>query len=134
MFVKEVISSKKAREMNPVVLAFIGDAVYTLFVRENLALNHDLKTGELNKLSTLKVRASAQSERMNALLSILSEDETDIYKRARNAKKPTKAKSASIAEYNRSTGFEAVIGYLYLTGNTDRLAFLLNYGETTDES
>jgi len=61
-------------------------------------------------------------------LPILSEEEENIYKRARNAKKSTKAKNASVAEYNMATGFEAVFGFLYLTGDIDRMNFLLNKG------
>lgn len=118
----------RAKNLNPIVLAFVGDAVYSLFVREKLIFSCDKKTGEMNKLAVSMVRASAQAEFLADILDILDEDEIAIYKRARNAKKPTKAKSASVAEYNCSTGFEAVLGYLYVTGKVDRLNFLLNKG------
>ena len=62
-------------------------------------------------------------------MPVLTEEEADIYRRARNAKKGTKAKSATVAEYNRSTGLEALLGYLYITGEHERLNFLLNYNE-----
>ncbi len=125
----EKMSRERALNLNPVVLAFVGDAVYSLFVRENLTFNCDMKTGELNKLAVSQVRASAQAEFLGEIMDTLTEEEIGVYKRARNAKKPTKAKSASIVEYNASTGFEAVLGYLWLIGDIDRLNFLLNKGQ-----
>ena len=67
---------------------------------------------------------------MQEILPFLTEEELAVFKRARNAKKTTRAKSASVAEYNLSTGFEAVLGYLYLTGETERLDYILNKGIT----
>lgn len=119
---------QKVRNLNPIVLAFVGDAVYSLFVREKLTYFSDCKTGELNKLAVKEVNATAQAEFVNEILHLLNEEELGVFKRARNAKKTTRAKSASIAEYNSSTGFEAVLGYLYLTGNLERLNYLLNKG------
>ena len=107
--------------MNPVVLAFVGDAVYTLFVRQSLALSSGYKTGELNKRASEVVSAHGQSDSLEKILPLLTEEEEEIYRRGRNAKKPTKSKSASVGEYVRSTGFEAVIGFLYLTGNLKRI-------------
>jgi len=129
LFKSEIISKEKARALNPVVLAFVGDAVYTLIVREELVLAHDFKTGELNKLSANEVCAQSQADKIDAIFDKLTEDEVDIFKRARNAKKPTKSKSAPVAVYNKSTGFEAVIGYLYLTGQKDRINELLFFGD-----
>ncbi len=120
----------KANCVNPVVLAFVGDAVYSLFVRERLAFVNDGKAGELNKLAVKEVNAQAQAEFIKELLPSLTEDELAIFKRARNAKKTTRAKNASVADYNLSTGFEAVLGFLYMTGNTERLDFILNKGIT----
>lgn len=129
---EEKISVKEATAMNPVVLAFVGDAVYSLYIREKLAFNHDLKAGELNRLAVSSVRASAQAQKIENLLSVLTEEELAVFRRARNAKKGTKAKSASVAEYNLSTGFEAVVGYLYVTGQAERLDEILNYGEENE--
>ena len=120
----------KANNINPVVLAFVGDAVYSLFVREKLTFFSDCKAGELNALATAEVRATAQSGFFKEISGLLNEEELSVFRRARNAKKTTRAKSASVAEYNISTGLEAVLGYLYLTGETDRLNFLLNKGNT----
>ncbi len=124
----EKMDAVKANNLSPVVLAFVGDAVYSLFVRERLTFSLDCKTGEMNKLATKEVKASAQAVFVQEILPLLTENELAVFKRARNAKKPTKAKSASVAEYNLSTGLEAVLGYLYLTGDVDRLNYLLNKG------
>ena len=126
----EIMDKAKANNINPVVLAFVGDAVYSLFVREKLTFFSDCKAGELNALATAEVRATAQSGFFKEISGLLNEEELAVFRRARNAKKTTRAKSASIAEYNISTGLEAVLGYLYLTGETDRLNFLLNKGNT----
>lgn len=111
--------------MNPVVLAFVGDAVYSLYVREKLCLTHDFKTGELQRLTSLSVSAHGQNEALEKLRPHFTAEEESIFLRGRNAKKATHSKSASVAEYNRSTGFEAVLGFLYLTGRTDRIDELL---------
>jgi ribonuclease-3 family protein len=122
------MDSQKAKNLNAVVLAFVGDAVFSLFVREKLTFNSDLKTNQLNKLATAEVKATAQAELIKQIMPLLNEEELAIFKRARNAKKTTKAKHATVAEYNASTGFEAVVGYLHLIGDNDRLNFLLNKG------
>ena len=122
------MDKQKANNLNPIVLAFVGEAVYSLFVRERLTFESDCKTGELNKLATNEVNATAQAEFVKEIISSLTEEELSVFKRARNAKKPTKSKSASISDYNSATGFEAVLGYLYLTGQNDRLNLILNKG------
>ena len=126
----EKMDKAKAIALNPVVLAFVGDAVYSLFVRERLTFSKDCKTGELNKLAVSEVKATAQAKFYKQIQGLLTEEELSVFKRARNAKKPTKAKTATVSEYNVSTGLEAVVGYLYLTGNTERLNLLLNAGVT----
>lgn len=115
------IERDRVRQMNPVVLAFVGDAVYTLYVRESLALSSGCKTGELNRRASEMISAHGQSGRLEQILPLLNEEEEEIYRRGRNAKKLTKSKHATAAEYTRSTGFEALIGYLYLTGQKSRL-------------
>ncbi|MBR5900674.1 MAG: Mini-ribonuclease 3 [Clostridia bacterium] len=126
------MNETKANNLNPIVLAFVGDAVYTLFVREKLTFSSDYKTGELNKLATKEVKATAQAEFINDVIPLLTDKELSVYKRGRNAKKPTKAKNASVTEYNASTGFEALLGYLYLIGDYDRLNFILNKGNINE--
>lgn len=121
----EIFPADKVRNMNPVVLAFVGDAVYTLYVREKVVSSGDYKTGALNKMAAQTVCASAQARLAEQISTFFTEAENDVFRRARNAKKTSRAKNASVADYNASTGFEAVIGYLYLTGNYARLDELL---------
>lgn len=117
------------KQLSPLNLAFIGDAVHTLFVRQQFLNSSDEKVGALNKRVAEVVCAKNQAGLIDKLMPLLTEEETAIFKRGRNTKKGTRAKNASVSEYNKSTGFEAVVGYLYLTGQTERLNFLLNYKE-----
>ena len=119
------LSKNTARQLSPITLAFIGDAVYTLFVREKIVFEKDLSGNELNKRASAVVKATAQAELIRKIMPLLTEEEVEIFKRARNTKKNTRAKSASVSDYNASTGFEAVIGFLYITGETDRINYLL---------
>lgn len=113
--------------MSPVVLAFIGDAVYSLYVREKAAFETDYKSGKLNEFTSKVVSAKNQAELANEILPFLTEEEGDIFRRGRNAKKPSHSKNAKISDYNKSTGFEAVVGYLYVIGNYERLDYVLNF-------
>lgn len=119
------ISAAKARQISPVTLAFVGDAVYSLFVRERAVLTSDRKPADLQKITSERVSAHGQSGLLERIEKSFTEEENDVYHRGRNAKKQTKSKNASVAEYNRSTGFEAVIGYLYLTGQYERISELI---------
>jgi ribonuclease-3 family protein len=130
--IDDKLDENRANNLSPVVLAFVGDAVYSLFVRERLVFSSDYKTGELNKLATKEVKATAQSEFIKEIMPLLTEKELSVYKRGRNAKKYTKSKSASVADYNASTGFEALLGYLYVTGDHDRINYLLNKGKDNE--
>ena len=118
---QEPVPRERAKQINPIVLAFVGDAVYTLCVRTRLALSSGEKTGALNRRASERISAHGQSEALARILPMLTEEEAEIYRRGRNAKKPTKSKNATVAEYVRSTGFEALLGYLYLTGQTERI-------------
>ncbi len=120
------VSDREAKLISPVTLAFIGDAVYTLYVREKLALAADYNLGALQKMTSDSVSAHGQNELLQKISPLFNEDEADIFRRARNSKKGTRAKHATVAEYNNSTGVEAVLGYLYITGRYDRLNELLD--------
>ncbi len=130
---EDVLSKNTAKQLSPITLAFIGDAVHSLFVREKLVFLKDDKGDNLNKKTSMEVCASAQSKLVNNILPLLDEEELDVYKRARNTKKGTRAKNATVSDYNKATGLEAVIGYLYLIGNKERINFLLNYSKETDD-
>lgn len=121
----EPIPLNRAENLSPVTLAFVGDAVYSLYVRQKLVLEGDYPAGTLQKLSSAEVSAHGQNELLHRIESGFTEEEAAIFKRGRNAKKPSHSKNADIAEYNNSTGFEAVIGWLYLTGQNQRLLQLL---------
>lgn len=123
------LNKQQTKNINSITLAFIGDAVFSLHVRLKLALKGDKKSGELNEETSRIVCAVNQASIMDKLLPSLTEEEQEVYKRARNAKKPTHAKHSTVAQYNKSTGFEALIGYLYLIGDKDRLDYVLNFGE-----
>ncbi|MBO7214700.1 MAG: Mini-ribonuclease 3 [Clostridia bacterium] len=128
------LSKNTARQLSPITLAFVGDAVYTLFVREKIVFENDLKGAELNRRTSLEVKATAQAKFIDKIMHLLTEEEIEIFKRARNTKKNTRAKSATVCEYNKSTGFEALVGYLYVIGEIDRLNFLLNAGDNDEDN
>ena len=123
------LTETQAKNINPIVLAYVGDAVYSLFVREKLVFSTNMNAGALNKLAVKDVNAHAQAVFIDKIYPLLDQTEQDVFRYARNSKKGTRAKSATVAEYNKSTGFEAVLGYLWLTGNTERINYLLTEGE-----
>ena len=126
---REILTVKEALQINPVTLAFVGDTVYSLYVRERLVLSGCGKVGQLQKVAAQVVSAKGQSEFLDKVLPIFTEEETDVFRRAKNTKKATKSKSATSLEYSRSTGFEAVLGYLYLTGREERIKELLSVND-----
>lgn len=127
---REVLTKMQAAQLNPVALAFVGDTVYSLYVRERLTLSGCGKVSQLQRVAATVVSAKGQSEFLDKLLPLFTEDEAEIFRRGKNAKKATKSKSASSLEYNRSTGLEAVLGYLYLTGQDARIKELLSVSDT----
>lgn len=120
------MTEAEAKQINPVVLAFLGDAVYSLWVRERLVRSGAGKASEFQRAAAKIVSARGQSVFLERVLPLLTDEETEIFKRGRNAKKPTKSKSATASEYNRSTGLEAVLGFLHLTGRAARIEELLS--------
>lgn len=116
----------KPTQLAPLVLAYIGDGVYELFVRNKIVTEHpDMPPHKLHILSSSHVKAHSQSISMSAIEPILQEDELKIYKRGRNAKSGTVPKNADVTDYRRASGFEALIGYLYLSKREDRLLELM---------
>ena len=129
---RETLTKTEALQINPVTLAFVGDTVYSMYVRERLALSGCGKVGQLQKVAAQVVSAKGQSVFLDKLIPFFTEEEADIFRRAKNAKKATKSKSATALEYSRSTGFEAVLGYLYLTGAESRIKELLSISDAAD--
>lgn len=123
---KEILTLEKARELNPLVLAYVGDGVHTLYIRLMAVHSTTGKADKLHKFVTSKVNAKSQAECMQKILPLLTEEEKDIFHRARNSHQHSMAKNASVADYKLASGFEAVIGFLYLIGDNKRLSFLLD--------
>lgn len=118
---------EECRLLNPLVLAFIGDAVYEVFVRTYLINTHrDMLVHKLHVEAVTFVKAHAQSEFIKKLEDELKDDELSIYKRGRNAKSGSVPKNAAVQEYRAATGFEALFGFLYLTGQNERLEYIFN--------
>ena len=115
------ISPEDALKMHPMTLAFIGDAVQSLYARTRISLTSSSKTGILHKEVTKVVKAVAQAQTAEKLMETFDEVEADVFRRARNCQIQTSAKHADRSEYRRASGFEAVLGYLYITGNNARL-------------
>ena len=111
--------------MNPLVWAYIGDAVYELYVRTNLVAQAPSKVNQLHCRSIQYVRASAQADFVRKITENLSEDEIRIMKKGRNTKS-TVPKNADVADYRYSTGLESLLGYLYLQNKKERLMEILN--------
>lgn len=120
-------SYSKLKEVSMQNLAYIGDAVYELYVRQELLLKSELKASKLNHLVVKYVNAKFQAQALISLKDKLSAEEYDIARRGRNANPGTKAKHASIGEYRLATAFEALIGYLHLKQEFSRLEELLSY-------
>lgn len=120
-------SEKEARILNPLQLAIVGDGVYELFIRSYIiSSNSELSAHKIHKEAIKYVKASAQSNIMHAIEEQLLEDEMYIYKRGRNTKSATVPKNADVRDYRMATGFESLVGYLYLAGKKERLEFVLN--------
>ena len=110
---------------SPLTLAFIGDSIYDLVIRTVIVEQGNRQPQSLHKKKSSIVKAQTQALFIEALTDELDEKEADIYRRGRNAKSYTSAKNASIGDYRKATGFEALMGYLYLTGKEDRMLSLI---------
>lgn len=121
------------RTYSPLTLAYIGDAIYDLVIRTVVVERANQSANNLHKKTVRYVNARVQAKMIEALESELTEDEVAVYHRGRNAKSYTSAKNASIIEYRKATGLEALCGYLYLTGQQERLLRLIHKAiEKTD--
>lgn len=111
----------KAKQLSPLNLAFIGDCVYEMLVRETLVADANRPVNDLHRESVKYVSAKAQTEAFEKIKDLLTEEEAAIFKRGRNAKVGHSPKSATEGEYHCATGVEALFGYLYLTEQLDRI-------------
>lgn len=118
----------KTREYSPLVLAYIGDAVFELFIRTEIVSRGNAPVNKLHKEVRDYVKASAQANMYNRIKSYLTEEEETIFRRGRNAKSSSVPKNAKLLDYKHATGLEALCGYLYLDGQIERLQYLINLG------
>lgn len=122
------IKRKNANDFSPLVLAYVGDAVYELIVRTVLVSQGNRPVNKLNREATALVKAGAQSSILKLIKSELNDEELRIFKRGRNSSPHTMAKNASMSDYKYATGFEALIGFLYLNNNFERALNLVKIG------
>ena len=122
------IEQKDIRTYSPLTLAYIGDSIFDLVIRSILVNNGNIPVNKLHRQASQIVKAQTQAAMILALMDELTEEEANWYRRGRNSKPHTKAKNASTMDYLEATGFEAVMGYLYLTGDMDRICELVTRG------
>lgn len=116
------------RTFSPLTLAFVGDCIYDLVIRTVLVEKGNRSASSLHKQKSTMVKAEAQAQMMGVLLSELTLEEEAVYRRGRNAKSYTTAKNASVGDYRKATGFEALMGYLYLQNQSERMLILIKSG------
>lgn len=116
------------RTYSPLALAYIGDAVYDLIFRTAVVGGGNAPVNKLHQKTIQYVKAPAQAALIESILALLSEEEAAVYRRGRNAKPYTMAKNATMGEYKKATGLEALIGYLYLSNQMDRALELIQAG------
>jgi len=125
-------SESKINNMAPLVLAYIGDAVYEVFIRTLLVSEGNIPVHKLHKRSVEYVKAKAQSDIIHRIMEKLTPEELDVVRRGRNAKSGTIPKNADVTEYKFATGFESLIGYLYLKKDNKRLMEILKMAISED--
>ena len=122
------IEPKDIRTYSPLTLAYIGDAIFDVVIRSILVNKGNTAVNKLHQRASSVVKAQTQAKMAEALMDEFTDDEADYYRRGRNSKPHTKAKNASTMEYLDATGFEAVMGFLYLSGDMDRICQLVRLG------
>ncbi len=122
------LSLAEVKVMNPLTLAYIGDAIYEIYIRKYLILKHPLKVNELNKKCVKFVKATAQKNVVTSIEGELTEEEIRMVKRGRNSSPKTVPKHTQLIDYKLATGFEALLGYLYLLGDQERLEYIIEKG------
>lgn len=135
MHLKELfhLEDQDLRSYSPLTLAYIGDGVYELIIRTILVKKGNCPVNQLHRKASSLVKAAAQSAIMEVIEGELTQEELSVYRRGRNAHSPTMAKHATMADYRRATGFEALIGYLYLKEDYTRMITLIRMGIGEDK-
>lgn len=134
-YLKEQFELKEVdiRTYSPLTLAYIGDGIYDLFIRTIIVGEGNCQANKLHKKVSALVKATKQAKMIKKIKEHLTEEERQIYKRGRNAKSNSVAKNTSVSDYRRATGFEAVMGYLYLTNQLERIVDLIKLGLTKED-
>ena len=135
-YMQELFQMKEVdiKEYSPLTLAYIGDSIYDLIIKSLVVNEGNRQVQKLHKETSMRVQASAQSKMMRAIQEHLTEEEHAVFKRGRNAKSVSPAKNQSITDYRRATGFEALMGYLYLKKEWKRMLARVKIGlESMDE-
>lgn len=113
---------------SPLVLAYIGDGIYDLIIRTIIVYQGNTQPNKLHRRASELVKAATQSTMIDLIFEDMTTEEQEMFRRGRNAKSPTMAKNATMKDYRKATGFEALMGYLYLKGNYDRMTDLIKLG------
>ncbi len=127
------LENRDIKTYSPLALAYIGDGIYELLIRTIIISKGNCQPEKLHKKSASLVKAEKQSQMMGIIEPLLTEEEQAVYKRGRNAKSYTMAKNATMSDYRRATGFEALMGYLYLTDQMNRMIDLIKTGLETED-
>lgn len=122
------LEDRDLRTYSPLTLAYIGDGIYELIIRTILVKQGNCPVNQLHRRASSLVKAAAQSAMVEKLEPLLTEEERGVYRRGRNAHSPTMAKHATMSDYRRATGFEALMGYLYLKEDYTRMVELVRMG------
>lgn len=125
-FLKREKDILDVKMLSPLVWAYVGDSVYELFIRTHLVNNSNAKPHKLHIESIKYVKAKSQADILSKIEDMLTDEEKDIVRRGRNTENHHVAKNSNVADYSKATAFEALIGYLYLTGQDKRLSDILN--------
>ena len=128
------LKEQDAKQYSPLTLAYIGDAVYEVIVRTILVEQGNAPVNALHKQASRLVKAEAQADAYHRIKELLTEEEMSVFRRGRNAKSYTSAKNATIGDYRVATGFEALFGYWYLTGQTERMLAVAKAGMTEENT
>ncbi|MCD1147608.1 Mini-ribonuclease 3 [Peptoniphilus sp. KCTC 25270] len=122
IFLREKMTPQEAQQQNPLVLAFLGDGVFELFVRTKL-MAQPQKVNQMHRMAAKIVCAKGQSDLAVALSPYFTKEEEGVFRRGRNTNQKTMAKNATVHDYRNATGFEALMGYLYISNQKERLAW-----------
>lgn len=117
-------------DYSPLTLAYIGDGIYEIVIRTVIVDEANRQVNKIHKAASNLVKAGTQAKMIHYIMDDLTDEELTIYKRGRNAKAVTRAKNASMSEYRTATGFEALMGWLYLTGQSERMMKLVKKSVT----